>query len=368
LDAQTALQQAQLETQQQEIGAGLELERFGLESEAAAKRREQNVGLGREVIGGSFNVLSSLLSAPFSSDIRLKKDIEDGDEETRRFLDSLKPSTFTRTDDGVRRTGIMAQDLETTPAGAASVMETPQGKQVDAAELTGTQLAALGNLNERIKAIEEGRTGQAQEFRESELGQLARTGQEVRREAKGIRLEEGPELQQVAILNERLRKLEEAIPGFTGLSVDELSERAKLQRAQRIVSEKAMPEEARRAPSDVEALRLAERAPVQAPTTGAARQPGLQLPPTRGEDVAAESRIGQIAAQPVVTGQAPFTRAPGVPQTFQPEPLMDVPGLTAPPPSNPFETAAEIEAEERIEDEFLARQAQRRRSMLGGLV
>jgi peptidoglycan hydrolase-like protein with peptidoglycan-binding domain len=54
-----------------------------------------------------------------------------------------------------RRAGVMAQDLERTPLGAATVRSTPQGKMVDVGQLGGLNAAQIGRLNERVSKLEE---------------------------------------------------------------------------------------------------------------------------------------------------------------------------------------------------------------------
>lgn len=54
-----------------------------------------------------------------------------------------------------RRGGVMAQDLERTRLGAATVRNTPQGKMVDVGQLGGLNAAQIGRLNERVRKLEE---------------------------------------------------------------------------------------------------------------------------------------------------------------------------------------------------------------------
>jgi hypothetical protein len=55
------------------------------------------------------------------------------------------------------RLGIVAQDLERSPAFDASVIETPAGKAIERDRALSTALAELGGLDKRLRALEGGR-------------------------------------------------------------------------------------------------------------------------------------------------------------------------------------------------------------------
>lgn len=137
------LQNAQM---QQQGGMRYEADRaqrFGIASQQPTEG-EQFLGLAQ---GGAGAALAM-------SDERVKTGISDGNADAQRFLDSLSAMNFQyKAAPGQQHTGVMAQDLEKTPAGRGAVMETPAGKAVDYGQLAGSFAAALGNLNGRMKKM-----------------------------------------------------------------------------------------------------------------------------------------------------------------------------------------------------------------------
>lgn len=95
-------------------------------------------------------------AAAAASDERMKKDVENFDPS--EFLDSLIPVKFKYKDPQKHGRGefggVMAQDVEKTPEGAALVEDKPDGKYLDSAHGFGTVLAALGNMHDRLKKVE----------------------------------------------------------------------------------------------------------------------------------------------------------------------------------------------------------------------
>lgn len=77
-----------------------------------------------------------------------------------------------------RRAGIMAQDLERTPAGKAVVMDTPGGKMVDGAQAATLALAALNESRQREKAMEQ-RVAQLEAGTMTGIGQAESGGRMV---------------------------------------------------------------------------------------------------------------------------------------------------------------------------------------------
>ena len=76
----------------------------------------------------------------------------------RQALDKMKAVSFEYKDQALgagRRAGIIAQDMEKSPAGAAVVEETPAGKAIDIPKATGFNLAASTDLHHRVKALEQ---------------------------------------------------------------------------------------------------------------------------------------------------------------------------------------------------------------------
>lgn len=97
------------------------------------------------------------VSAYLMSDERLKEDIEDGREKTRGTLDGIRALAYRYKDakhgEG-DQIGILAQDLERTPIGKQTVVETPEGKAIHPGRAVGFSLAALADLHDRVKTLE----------------------------------------------------------------------------------------------------------------------------------------------------------------------------------------------------------------------
>jgi len=91
------------------------------------------------------------------SDRRAKKDIVGGGKYADELLDSLAPKKYKYKDerDGEgEQVGIMAQDLEKSVAGRMAVKNTPNGKYVDPARLSGALAAACARLHQRLNKVE----------------------------------------------------------------------------------------------------------------------------------------------------------------------------------------------------------------------
>jgi endosialidase-like protein len=98
---------------------------------------------------------TGLTAAAMFSDKNVKEDIKKFD--ASEFLDSIIPKKYKYKDPSMgegERYGIVAQDLERSPAGDSIVKDTPRGKAVDTTEATGPILAALGDLHHRLKRME----------------------------------------------------------------------------------------------------------------------------------------------------------------------------------------------------------------------
>jgi len=65
-------------------------------------------------------------------------------------------------DPGQRHVGIMAQDLEKTPAGSTLVKDGPKGKMIDGKQAVGFNLAAAADLQKQIDALKAERMAQSQ--------------------------------------------------------------------------------------------------------------------------------------------------------------------------------------------------------------
>jgi hypothetical protein len=101
--------------------------------------------------------------ASLPSDIRMKKDISQGDAEVEGFLDALNAYQYkyrnpnTPNADAGVFIGISAQDMERSKMGRNFVNDTPNGKQIDMNQGLAAILAGQANLNQRLRNLENGR-------------------------------------------------------------------------------------------------------------------------------------------------------------------------------------------------------------------
>jgi hypothetical protein len=110
-------------------------------------------------VGAGVGIAQTAIAA---SDIRAKENITPGGDEADAFMASVTPSSWEykaehkgRPEAGAGRyLGVMAQDLERTPAGKAAVTDTANGKVVDYGKLGGIMTAALARLHERLGKVE----------------------------------------------------------------------------------------------------------------------------------------------------------------------------------------------------------------------
>lgn len=78
-------------------------------------------------------------------------------EAARRVMASLRPQSYKYKDEGsdsARRPGIMAQDMEKTPEGAAIVEQTPMGKAINLNRAVSLSLASQADMQQRLKNLE----------------------------------------------------------------------------------------------------------------------------------------------------------------------------------------------------------------------
>jgi len=141
------LQQKNYENQMNKAQTGANL----LTGHAASSQAQSNADRenNQKLIG------TALTAAAMFSDENVKEDVECFDPSA--FLDSIVPKKYRYKDESMgegERYGIMAQDLEKSPAGDSIVKDTPVGKAVDTAQATGPILASLGDLHHRLKRIE----------------------------------------------------------------------------------------------------------------------------------------------------------------------------------------------------------------------
>lgn len=118
----------------------------------------QNSANSTQLAGAGISALGTIgAAAAMASDERLKTDIEDGEEKTAAFLDSLIAKSYRYKDEkyGVgHRVGIMAQDAEKSELGRYLVMNTPEGKMLDTNKVLSAALASVAHLNKRVKNLE----------------------------------------------------------------------------------------------------------------------------------------------------------------------------------------------------------------------
>jgi hypothetical protein len=96
------------------------------------------------------------MAAAFS-DERLKSGERPAQSEVSELAGSIQPVSFeykAGAGPGGHRVGVLAQDLERTPAGAALVQETPQGKVVDTNQATMANMAIAAEQEQRLRRLE----------------------------------------------------------------------------------------------------------------------------------------------------------------------------------------------------------------------
>jgi hypothetical protein len=153
-----------------------------------AEQAEENAKRKHETTGGLLTAAGGLLAM---SDIRAKEDIRKLSPEEARLsaaldrigadnvaklqsrdnLGPVQPSTFRYkpedaarmgTDTGLRE-GVMAQDLQKSPAYQAAVVPTPQGLALDKDRLLQANTAELGGLDKRMRELEDAKLMRALE-------------------------------------------------------------------------------------------------------------------------------------------------------------------------------------------------------------
>jgi hypothetical protein len=187
--AQAAIQQAQFAQDQQAAqgwaaqGAGASsLQLNALEGFTAANAQQAGTAVNQQSVSnqatqadistGAQILGAAGTAASFLSDERQKEDkrpIGDtphnpyADHPIAVMLDHVEPNAYrykpearaAAGDDGREHIGVMAQDLEKTPAGASVVIETPAGKAIDMKGASGLTLAALAHHEKRIRDLED---------------------------------------------------------------------------------------------------------------------------------------------------------------------------------------------------------------------
>lgn len=101
------------------------------------------------------SIAGSGLGALAMSDKRLKDDVKDADSDARRMLDGLKAYTYKYKDEKYgkgKQLGVMAQDVERVLPQA--VVETREGKALDAGKLAGGLAAMVSSVHRRVSKLE----------------------------------------------------------------------------------------------------------------------------------------------------------------------------------------------------------------------
>lgn len=129
--------------------------------EDLGEQQRTGFGLGEEQRRNSFaaqrlatlgQIGGGVASAFQKSDERTKTDIEPGEEDIRKMLDSIKAYKFKYKGDDEDQIGVMAQDMEKTPMGRSSVVDIGGVKHI--MEDPSKSLAMMKYLDERIKKLE----------------------------------------------------------------------------------------------------------------------------------------------------------------------------------------------------------------------
>ena len=122
---------------------------------------DKNTDRTTQLVGAGIGMVGNMMGAAgaAASDIRAKEAIKPANSEVARSLDALNPYEYSYKEPGRfgegRRVGIMAQDLEKSPAGA-QVVESGKGgtKMIDGKKAISFNLAAAANLNDRLRKVE----------------------------------------------------------------------------------------------------------------------------------------------------------------------------------------------------------------------
>lgn len=122
-----------------------------------AQNNQYNAGLQQQQNQALLGLLGDAgrgTGAAIGSDRRIKTDIKDAKGDVQEFLDRLNEKRYKYKGQDETKTGIIAQDLEKSDVGKDLVFDTPEGKMVDLNETTPVLLAAVANLNKRLKGLE----------------------------------------------------------------------------------------------------------------------------------------------------------------------------------------------------------------------
>lgn len=124
----------------------------------------QNAAQGMQsaaLVGNAIGSAATAIGTMATSDKRVKKNVDDGEEESRKFLKALKPKGFDYKDPAShgsgRHIGVMAQDVER--AAPDLIIDDSDGvKKIDIRKALSASLASLGTIERRLERLE-GRRG-----------------------------------------------------------------------------------------------------------------------------------------------------------------------------------------------------------------
>lgn len=161
---QAGLANAQMTQQQQQQNAqnymqllqqlyGLNATELGFAQAPVMAANQAQAGL----VGAGIGAAGTALGEYMKSDERAKTSVADAGREVDEMLDKLMPKAWVykdKSDGDGRWTGVMAQALEKSKAGARIVEDTPGGKMLDVKKAVAGALASVARLNQRLRAVE----------------------------------------------------------------------------------------------------------------------------------------------------------------------------------------------------------------------
>ncbi len=149
-DQQLAQQEAELAARESQFERQLEFESAEAGRGRTERREASQRDLWGKIIGGTIGGAAAVGAAALS-DERAKENVTDGKDSVQSFLDALSAKDFNYKGGSERKTGVMAQDVESTPLGEPMVEEMAGLKTVQPD--IGMLLASLSQINERLKGI-----------------------------------------------------------------------------------------------------------------------------------------------------------------------------------------------------------------------
>jgi hypothetical protein len=159
MQQQLAYEQMLQQSQMAQMDASQQQNQFQLQRDFAQQQANRDFGLGiaDRFIGGG---MGAAQTAAMFSDERVKTNAQPGGLQASQAVGSLTPTTYQYKSPEYgpagTRIGVMAQDLERSPAGAQLVQNTPAGKTVDVAGGMSLALAASADQEKRLRMLERG--------------------------------------------------------------------------------------------------------------------------------------------------------------------------------------------------------------------